>query len=63
MYKVMLTDKREALVDADDFSFSEQDFVKLFKDGAIVAMFERLYVIGVYQPDLPYLFITNEKML
>lgn len=62
MYKVLLTDKREALVDADGFNFIEGS-MKLFKDDSVVAFFDSDYVIGVYQTDRPYLFITNEKML
>ena len=62
MYKVMLTDKREALVDADGFSFIEGS-MKLFKNDSVVAFFDSDYVIGVYQTEPPYLFISNEKML
>lgn len=62
MYKVMLTDKREALVDADSFSFIERS-MKLFKDDSVVAFFDSDHVIGVFQTDPPYLFIRNEKML
>lgn len=61
MYKVILTDNREALVDADSFSFI-QGSMKLFKDDSVVAFFDSDYVIGVYQTDPPYLFIRNEKI-
>lgn len=49
MLRVLLTDNREAVVDADDFFFDE-DYVGLYNGDAMVAMFDSGAVIGVYKP-------------
>ena len=58
MLRVLITDKREAVVDADDFIFDD-DFVNLFNGDDIVAMFDSGAVIGVYKPIPSEVVIKN----
>lgn len=58
MLRVLITDKREAVVDADDFIFTD-DYVRLFNGDDMVAMFDSGAVIGVYKPIPSEVVITD----